>query len=297
MELNKELIEKIGLSDIQVSEINSVTATNIAELKKDWDGKANKDAEAIIEGAGKATVELTGIQREQGQKWADYLGTSSAQYVEGSLSAEKAKLEKLRGELKDSSGDATIKAELDDFKLKYDELQKNEAEYKRLKDGNYEELYTTLLERNTTTELRNAFVGVKPNFPDSVNKYEADAKWSAFVDDIKDKYIIEFDDNNVAVAIDKNNKHMVLKLADIIEKDEGIQSLAKGRQQKGVGHTEATETVDGIPFPINPKASNQEHQKQLKDYLTTELKLDKMSSEYATKFAELWVKIKQKTAK
>ena len=67
-ENNYDIITKNDLSTEQVTALEEETNTNEADLKKDWDGKANKDAENILEGAAKSVQELTGIQREQGQK-------------------------------------------------------------------------------------------------------------------------------------------------------------------------------------------------------------------------------------
>ncbi len=71
MEFTTEQITEIGLSEEQVTKVQEATATHEAELKHGWDGKANDDAEKIIQGAANKVEELTGIKREQGQKGLD----------------------------------------------------------------------------------------------------------------------------------------------------------------------------------------------------------------------------------
>ena len=90
MKFSEDQITEIGLSEEQVGKVEGLTETNEADLKKDWDGKANTDAEAIIQGAADRVETLTGIKREEGIKIADYLGLASENYLKG----QKATLER-----------------------------------------------------------------------------------------------------------------------------------------------------------------------------------------------------------
>ena len=53
------------------------------DLKGQWDGKANTDAEKILEGAANSIKEVTGLERVQGQKIADYVTAAYTKHSEG----------------------------------------------------------------------------------------------------------------------------------------------------------------------------------------------------------------------
>lgn len=295
MEFTEEFIKENELNEKQIEAVKSFTESQIAELKKQWDGKANADAEAILDGALKSVIDLTGIQREKGQKVKDYVQVSAEKYVEGSLAAAKSAMDKKMKELQESAGDVVVKAEYEDLREKYKELQKKEAEYERVKE--YETKYKELNGKYQAESVRNAFISVKPVFSDSVNKYEANAKWDEFVNDVKSKYDIKFDDKGIAIAVDKENEYKTSKLSELVEKNEQVQSLSTGRVVKGLGHKPATTTVDGVPFKVNPTATSAERQREIKDYLLNVRKLSVISDEYASEYAKYNTILLQQTAK
>lgn len=287
MKFTEEQVKEIGLSEEQVTKVETTTNENEATLKKDWDSKANDDAEAIIKGAGEKTVTLTGIERNQGEKWADYLKRSSGLHFAGTKSALEIKQKELDEKIKKGGGDATIKIELEETKGKLDILQKQEAKFKDYEDNDYKSLYEKLNVRVGQQTIDSAFIDVKPKFPDTVNAYEASGRWNEFKSNVLEKYTITVDDEGITYATDKENKHLVVKLSELVTKNKEITELAKGRDVKGLGTDDKTKIdLEGVPFKVEENATPQERQKAIKDYLIGDLKLGVTSSEYTKKFAE-----------
>lgn len=292
MEISKELVEQLQLNEDQVKGITDFTTEQVATLKNEWDGKANENAEKILDGAASYFKKQTGltIEREKGEKYADFIKRASDTYLEN----QKTEVHKLKSDyeakIKDFKGGDATKAELEKVKSEYDEALKKLANYDELteKASKYEEASQTL----STLKLEVAFGKIKPSFPKEVNEYEAKAKWENFKKDVLDKYTIELVDNE-AIAIDKENKHRTLKLDDLVKKDETIQELIKGRQQEGTGaKTVDLKTVEGVPFKVPTNADSKMRSQLIKEHLAT-LNIGVTHPEYAKKFAELNTKILQ----
>ena len=125
MELGKETIEAQGLSDAQVTAINtliagSTDAAQLADLKKEWDGKANEQAEGILTGATKAIAELTKVDRNQGEKVADYMARSfGVMSTDGNTALEAAKAE-YNEKVKNFKGKAKLTKYVEEQKIPLD---------------------------------------------------------------------------------------------------------------------------------------------------------------------------------
>jgi hypothetical protein len=307
MPLTTEFITAQKLSPEQVTALGEVLSNDIAEVKKTYDGKANADAEAILDGAVKAVVTKTGIQREQGQKVADYITFAAEKHVEGKLSTATEKVNQKQKELdeliKNGAGDAALKSKNDQLAAALDNLQKKEAEFDRVRTGDFENLYNTLRTENMTLKQTTAFNSVKPAFPDTVNKYEADVKWNNFINRVKTSNDIEFNDEGKPIAISKENKHKISLLSDLVAKDEEIKTLTTGLQRKGTGtDVKGNVTIKGVPFVVPENATPAERQKAITDYLLNDYrgqngeKITRTSKEWAKLFSEYNQKLLQGTA-
>lgn len=290
MELSKELIEQHKLSEEQVKGITAFATDHIAAQKKAWDSKANENAENILSGAIQYAQEKTGfkLERSQGEKAGDYL----KRFSDGYLSNQKKELDVLKADyetkLKEFKGGDALKSELDAAKSKLDDALKKYADYEDLK-GKAEKAdeYSKQL---FGLKQEVAFNNIKPSFPDTINPYEAAAKWGDFKKTVLEKYTLEIVDGE-PVAIDKENVHRQLKLKDLLLKDQPVQDLLKGRSQQGTGaHAATSRTIEGVPFPVPDNADAAERSKLIREYLEKQ-GMSITHSEYAKKFSELNIKI------
>jgi hypothetical protein len=291
MEFEEKFIEENQLTKEQIDAVSSVVDTHVADLQKTWDGKANENAEAIIGGAGKKVIELTGIQREQGEKWADYLERSNGLYFEGTKNALKTKEEELEKKLKGSGGDELIKKELEDTKELLKGLKQKEAEYDELVKGEYKDKYEGSLTKLTAMERKVAFRDNLPPMPETINKYEWNAKIKEFQSAILEKNNLVFDENDTAYLVDKENEFKKVKLEDAIKQDQTIQDLIKGRDNKGMGSKPKNIQIDGVPFDLPENATPQDRTKAIREYLLNTEKISQTDSKYSARFAELNRKI------
>lgn len=290
MELTPELIEKYGFDEASVETISKFVSTEvIPNVKKEYDGVANKNAEGILSGASNYAKEKFGvnIERSQGEKYGDYLQRISEVAFDSAQTELQKKQSEIDEKLKNFKGSDEYKSQLDTLKNEKDGLLKQIADLEPLKG--LDEKYKQATDQLTGMKKEIAYNSVKPNFPDSVNKYEADAKWNDWKSMVEGKYTIELVDGK-PIAIDKENHHKTQPLEDLLKQDENITSLLVGRQQKGTGGKPA-EFIDGLEVKVPKSATSEEQSQAVKDYL-----VDKLGSishpEYAKKFLELLTKVK-----
>lgn len=292
-QFNEDFIKDNNLTEEQVKAVSTfVTGDYLPNVQKQWDGKANENAEGIINGAIKSIQKQFGVEleREQGEKAADYLTRFSSQVVSG----KQSEIDKIKSDyeekIKGVKGTEALKEEYDKMKAQLDEVKQKYADYDDLKErASKAEEYG---EQLSGLKLEVAFNSVKPNFPQEVNEYEADAKWNAFKKEILSKYTIELVDN-VPTAIDKENEYKTVKLSDLLGKDENIQGLLKGRQQEGTGAKAVDlKQVEGVPFKVPVNADSKTRSKLIKEYLASQ-GIGTMDSKYSEKFAELNKKLLQ----
>jgi hypothetical protein len=286
--ITEEVQKTLGLTPEQVKGIEPLYNDHIANQKKDWDGKANENAEKIIEGAAKTIMEATGVAREQGEKVAEYLKRAGGLHI----STLKSEVELAKAEydkkIADFKGDSATKEELQKAKDELDRAKQQLAEFDTYKEK--AEKYEPLENEYKTMKLQIAFQSVKPTFPDTVNPYEAKAKWDDFVKDVQEKWTIELVDGE-AVCKDKENNYKVAKLKDLVQSNEAITALLAGRKQDGMHSKEKElQKIDGVPFEVPKGADSQERSKAISEYLLKQ-GVVKTSPEYAKQFAELYKKI------
>ena len=299
MEFSKEFIEEQKFTPDQVTAITSNVTTHydseIANLKGEWDGLADKNANGILEGAAKAVFTTTNVSRDQGEKVADYISRSWGVFNKAKTDELNVKITELDEKIKGAGTDEVLKAEFKKVQEQYSELQKKEAAFDELNSSGIQDKYSTLLETNSTLTEGVAFGSVKPVFHKETNSYEASTKWDNFKKKTLKNNTLELVDGEW-LAIDKENKHKQAKLSDLVGKDAELTELAKGRQQQGTKTTEVNlKKLDGIPFEVPETAikDSAERSKLIKDYLfSTRPKLNVVGSEFSKLFGELNTKIR-----
>lgn len=291
MELTTEIIEANSLSAEQVTAINTLissssTADEVAEIKKEYGGKANEQAEGILTGASKAIAELTNVPRNQGEKVADYMARSFNVLSSEGNEALKVKQLEYEDKVKNFKGDPEVAKQILDLKDKLDGLQKKEAEYDTLLGSGVQDKYNALKEKTAAQDKLIAFNGVKPTFDKDANEYEVNSKWGAFQDEVLTKYDIVLVEGE-AIAVDKDNEHKTIKLKDLVASNNVLTELTKGRQQSGIGAQQTdSKEVAGVPFRVPISNSNGELSKAVQEQLTKE-GINKLDSNYSKRFSEL----------
>jgi len=291
--ITPEVATELGLSTEQVTAITEKGNAYIADKQKEWDGKANANAENILAGAAKYAQTKFGIteERQQGEKYGDYLN----RLADKGFEAKQATVTQLENEykqkLKDFNGNDATKAELEKAKEELDKAKQILAGYDEIKAK--ADLADKLSEELTGTKREVAFQNVKPNFPDTVNPYEAKAKWDEFKKGVLEKNTIELVDG-VPMAIDKENTYKQTKLEDLVKGNAELTALLTGRQQGGTGAraTGAASTIEGVPFEVTDlaKTDTKERARIIKEGLAKE-GIAPNHKDYSTKFAEYNTKI------
>lgn len=289
--ITEEVAKELNLTPEQVSAINPKIETHINDQKQEWGKVNNENAEGIISGAAESVAKKYGFEekRNQGEKAADYFGRVS----EKAFATQKAEVDRLKTEydqkLKDFKGDDATKAELDKAKADLDLAKQTFADYDTHKEKSTK--YDDLSQKYSSMKLEVAYSKVKPNFPDTVNQYEADAKWKEFIKGVEEKNNIELVDG-VPMAIDKENQYKTSKLSDLVNADVNISALLAGRQQGGTNTTVINVKVEGLPFdvPETAKKDSAERAKIIREQLTKE-GVDHLSEDGTKKFAEYNKKI------
>ena len=272
MEFTEEFIKDNGLSTEQVTALTTATNDNEATLKQGWDGLANTNAEKIISGATSLIAESLKVTRNEGEKAADYIVRAQKESFSSKESDYVTKMAELEEKMKTAGSDEALKGEYSELKGKYSTLQQKEASFDELMNSGVKDKYDTLLESNTKLNLEVSFNSVKPNFPDTVNSYEAMAKWNEFKSTTLEKYHIKIVENE-ALAIDKENEHKIVKLKDLLGADTNIKSLLEGRQQTGPNGLPVSKgKVEGVPFdvPEDAKTNAKSRAEAIREYLAKE---------------------------
>lgn len=298
MEFSQEQYTEMGLSEESIPKFQDIVNSQEAELKKQWDSKANENAEKILDGVSTSLATKYGLteQRQQGEKLADYIGRVSPMVVDTALAKEKqamaSKLSELDEKLKKAPTGA-LQGEFDELKSKYNALQEKEAKFAEWEENDYKGKWEEATQKLSQQTRDIAFSGVRPSFPDNVNSYEAKGRWSEFVSNVEKAYNIEKGEDGEYVGVDKENPHKVVKLSDLVAKDEALQALTQGRQQKGIGsqQSQGNDTVEGLPFAVSKEMSDSEFSSKLRESLEAK-GLNRMSKEYAAEFADGYAKWK-----
>ncbi len=297
MELSKEFVTEHKLSDEQVKAVTeygkTVLSTEKTKIEDEWKDKAHKDAQGILSGAAESVEKLTGIKRKDSEKIADYFGRSGSEFVSTSVSTKQAELDKLKVDyeekIKGVDGNK-LKEEYDKMKAERADIIAKFADYDTVKEkaSKADELGVEL----SGLKLEVAYSKVKPSFPDTVNAFEAAAKWDIFKKAVEAEYTIELL-NGEAIAVSKKNSLDTKKLADLVAKDETLQALTKGRQQNGSGSKQAEKrTVDGLPFEVPVNAETKDYAQLIRDQLAKE-NIKTADTNYPAQFKKYMDLIKQ----
>lgn len=298
-EIKEDFAKEQNLTPEQVTAITGNVTTyhdaEVATLKQEWDGKANTDAEGILNGAASKIEKDTGVSREQGEKMADYILRSHTEFSKDKTTALETATKEYQDKVANFKGNDDVVNELESYKTKYSDLQKKEAEFDTLNDSGVQTKYDELLVSFNGLNIDTSFNGVKPNFPQDANQYEVSAKWNEFKKEVLTTYDIKIVEGE-ALAISKENQHKQVKLKDLVSENTALKDLMAGRKQDGINAKQTDyKEVEGVPFKVPVNVDAKELTKLVQEQLTKE-NISKTSMEYPKRFAAMYNKAKQKTA-
>jgi hypothetical protein len=208
MEFTPEFITEQNLTEEQVTAIKGFSNDYIAEIK----GGASRNADKILDNvaSGILTKHQLDIPRDKGEKYEDWMGRITDAKFETTKSSLETKIAEYDEKIKNTKGDETLKAEFEQTKAQLVEFQKKAAQVDEL--APYKEKYEQLSEKTSQLTIETAFNSVKPAFPETVNPYEAKAKWDEFTSGILNEWTPEKVDGEW-MLINKENSFKTMKLA------------------------------------------------------------------------------------
>lgn len=287
MEFTEDFIEKNQLTEEQVSAISEHVQTYV---NTELGTKVHENTEKNLGKIWDTVKEATGIEREQGEKYADAIKRASELHFEGTRKQLARQKQELEEKIKNTGGNDVLKQELENTKAAMQDLKQKAAKYDEWEKNNYKGKYEETIQKLNATERKIAFNSVTPPKPENVNEYEWKAKWREWENEVTDKHNIVFDENGTAWAIDKDNEYTKYKLSDLAKQNDTLQEMLKQRAQKGLGATPKKMAIEGVPFDVPENATPQERQKLIKEYLASQ-SIDTTDKRYAKMFSDLNSKI------
>lgn len=289
--ITKEVQTELGLTPEQIEKITPLYNTHIETVKGEFSELANKNAEGILTGVVAPVEKATGIKRADGEKVADYLTRSSTEHFR----AKQTELDQIKADyeakIKGVTGNDALKTEYEAMQTKLNGVLEKYADYDKLKE--VADKYQPLEESHNLMKLEVSFGSVRPNFPESANPYEVDAKWNKMKQDILKTWNIDYIDGK-AIAIDKENPNKREELKTLVEKNTDIAGLLNVHDPKGSGSNPKDLTkIEGVPFEV---PSDLKEQMSAVDAQCVKEGLKLGTDPYSSRYKELFEKIKQKTA-
>jgi len=285
MEFEKEFVEQNQLSPEQVTAITEKVSSHI---NSELGSKVHEHTETNLGKIWGSVKEVTGIDRNQGEKYADAIKRATDLHFKTTKENLELQKTQLQEKIANTKGDETLKQELESVKEQLDGYKQKAATFEEWEKADYKGKYEQANTKLSTMEKRIAFNSVTPAKPENVNEYEWNAKWKEWQGEILEKNNLVFDEEGTAWAVDKENEFKKEKLSSLARQNETLQSLLKGREQKGLNSQQKKVSVEGLPFDIPENASRSEIQKLIKEYLAENRKdLKQFSPQYSTEYAKL----------
>lgn len=296
-ELPKETVEQLGLNEEQVTAITSHVSQNyVPELRgaidNEYKEKGNKYANGIFDSVRGNFSKLTGVEINEGEKIVDYFSRAGQTYFENKTNELADLKTKYEETVKNGKGSEVLQGKITELETSLDTYKQKEAEYDAIIEGGWKEKYESEVTKRKQTTLDNAFISVKPKFPQSVDEFRAKHFYDEFRKEVESKYeIVKVEDEYV--AIDKENEHKRFKLNDLVAKDENLSKLAQGRQQEGLGSTSGSDkTIQGLDFELKENATSGEISAAITKHLKSK-GVDNASDDWAKQFKEQYTKVRE----
>lgn len=282
MLLEKEELKE-GLSPEQIQAIEAAYTAKETELT----ALANRNADGIFNGAAEKLFKITGVQRNEKEKYSDYFERLGNEWLPEAINTKaqekieeaNRKAQEWEEKFKNHKGDETLKQELErlqgEVKKIPDLLEAKETEWK--------DKYETLETEYQTSKFTRAVEDSMPKFDDSVNPFELKAKKQNAIDRLKNTYELSFDDKGNLIGTKDYQKHLV---SELLKSDEELKDLILIEQGAGGGGgASGKKPTSGLNIPEN--ISKGAAQNIIENFIVEVEKLSKLDEKYPERFKEL----------
>lgn len=269
---------KQGLTPEQIQAIETAYTAKEVELR----ALANKNADAIFNGAAQKLTEFTGVAKTDNEKYSDYFIRLGNDWLpdqsKKKLEAAEEKVRLAEEKFNNHKGDETLKEELRRAK---EELAKI-PDLLSAKDTEWKTKYEGLETTHKTFKFNKSINDAMPKIDDNVNPFEAKAKKQNAIDRIKNNYELSYDENDNLIATKDYQKHLV---SDLLKNDEELKDIILTDQEKGGGAGSLQKTAKTLNIPAEmPKPAAQQ---LIREYMSTVEKIEKLDDKFADRFKEL----------
>lgn len=267
MIINKDLQDKLALTEAQVTELNAYSSEFI-------------NNEINVKLSESNTNFINSVNTNLG------LEITNENFDEN-LKIYKAKIEKEQADLKKEFTEKIKNLSTDDIKIELDLYKKQVAELE--KDKGYKTKFEELQKELTTKQTQLAFNSSIPDgldFPnDKVKKIIIDS----LKNNILDKYTI-IEEEGVFKVVDKNNQYKIFNLIDVIKNDEVLKVYQKDTPA-GFKQPDGNKIkIPDLDLEINEEATPKERTQAIREFLIKK-GISVTSSLYESEFSQLNKKI------
>lgn len=281
MLLEKEELKE-GLSPEQIQAIENEYATKEAELKS----LANKNADGIFNGAAEKLTGLTGIKKEEKEKYSDYFARLADEWLptvaeQKVLSAEKKandKVLELEEKIKNHKGDESLKEELKKAK---EELGKI-PDLLTAKENEWKTKYDDEVNNHKSYKVNTSINSSMPKFDESVNEFELKAKKKQAIDRIKTEYELSFDSNGNLIGTKDYQKYLV---SDLLKQDADLKDLVLIEQNQGGGGEGGQSKGKTLSLPTDITKGAAQH--LIQTHIVTNENISILDDKFEARFKEL----------
>jgi len=287
--INEEFQKENELSPELSQKINNLYSQSLTVEQEKFSKKAHDNAEAILTSVGTSIKKKLGVDipRNEGEKYEPFLMRISDMVLEN----EKSEVSKLKSELDEKSknfkGEEFLKTENEKLKNQIAEIQPQLIEFNKLKEGDFENKYNELSEKNQKILNDSVFTGIMPEKPKNISDYEWKGKWKDFQADVEANYDIK-EVEGETLAFSKKNTLISKTIETLAKENKPISEMLEQQTNKtGFTKAQGDQTIEGVPFKVNKEWSGIERSEAIRNHLVETKGLSIISNEYSEEFEKI----------
>jgi len=229
-----------GAADVPaevVQKIVEVAASKLeakeTELKNHYTEEANKNANAIIDGAIKPIAELIGKPYDpaSGVKQSEWIKNEVPAFIQSQTEGLNGKIADLEKQIKDGSGDTELKNQLEQLKTQRDQAVNGVSEW--------EQKYTQL-EKESAAKLNGYFVNsalksAMPRTKEDLSTFDREGRERAVLADIEKNYISEIQEDGSVTWKHKEKTYETVDISEVMKNHPALKDVLFEEHKQGGG--------------------------------------------------------------